>query len=223
MDEKNKLDAYLENLGISDEDESATPTLPPSQTAPSMSSGLSPVSSRPAEMVQSSGQTSGQTSGPSDEGRMNRLVASSDAIIEDFLSGMLVYIDPGYTVSARTRNDTINAEILGGDPGKVIGREGRTLAAIEFLANTVIAKEQGHGGPRVSVDAAGYRRRHEERLLDQARRHAAKVRKSGEDMELEPMNAADRRIIHIALKEDAFVMTESVGEGRDRRLVIKAR
>jgi spoIIIJ-associated protein len=211
MDEKNKLDAYLENLGISDEDESATPTLPPSQTAPNMSSGLSPVSSRPVE------------SELTDEGRMNRLVASSDAIIEDFLSGMLVYIDPGYTVSARTRNDTINVEILGGDPGKVIGREGRTLAAIEFLANTVIAKEQGHGGPRVSVDAAGYRRRHEERLLDQARRHAAKVRKSGEDMELEPMNAADRRIIHIALKEDAFVMTESVGEGRDRRIVIKAR
>lgn len=215
MDEKNKLDAYLENLGISDEDESAKPSLPPSQTAPSMS----PVSTRPVE----SGQDSGQSSGPSDESRMNRLIASSDAIIEDFLSGMLVYIDPGYTVSARTRNDTINAEILGGDPGKVIGREGRTLAAIEFLANTVIAKEQGHGGPRVSVDAAGYRRRHEERLLDQARRHAAKVRKSGEDMELEPMNAADRRIIHIALKEDAFVMTESVGEGRDRRLVIKAR
>ena len=214
MDEKNKLDAYLENLGISDED-SATPTLPPSQTAPSLSPGLSPglspVSSRPVE------------SAPTDETRMNRLVASSDAIIEDFLSGMLVYIDPGYTVSARTRNDTINAEILGGDPGKVIGREGRTLAAIEFLANTVIAKEQGHGGPRVSVDAAGYRRRHEERLLDQARRHAARVRKSGEDMELEPMNAADRRIILIALKEDAFVMTESVGEGRDRRIVIKAR
>jgi spoIIIJ-associated protein len=215
MDEKNKLDAYLENLGISDEDESAKPSLPPSQTAPSMS----PVSTRPLEVVHSSGQSSG----PSDESRMNRLVASSDAIIEDFLSGMLVYIDPGYSVSARTRNDTISAEILGGDSGKVIGREGRTLAAIEFLANTVIAKEQGHGGPRVSVDAAGYRRRHEERLLDQARRHAAKVRKSGEDMELEPMNAADRRIIHIALKEDAFVMTESVGEGRDRRLVIKAR
>jgi spoIIIJ-associated protein len=214
MDEKNKLDAYLENLGISDEDESAKPSLPPSQTAPNLPSGQlsgSPVSGRPVE------------SAPTDEARMGRLVASSDAIIEDFLSGMLVYIDPGYTVSARTRNDTINAEILGGDPGKVIGREGRTLAAIEFLANTVIAKEQGHGGPRVSVDAAGYRRRHEERLLDQARRHAAKVRKSGEDLELEPMNAADRRIIHIALKEDAFVMTESVGEGRDRRIVIKAR
>jgi spoIIIJ-associated protein len=223
MDEKNKLDAYLENLGISDDDESAKPSLPPSQTAPNMPSGLpTGLTSGP-----SAGLTSGSgrpvESAPSDEERMGRLVASSDAIIEDFLSGMLVYIDPGYTVSARTRNDTINAEILGGDPGKVIGREGRTLAAIEFLANTVIAKEQGHGGPRVSVDAAGYRRRHEERLLDQARRHAAKVRKSGEDMELEPMNAADRRIIHIALKEDAFVMTESVGEGRDRRLVIKAR
>ena len=145
MDEKNKLDAYLENLGISDEDESAKPSLPASQTAPNLPSGMSPVSTRPLESVESSDQTSGQASGPSDESRMNRLVASSDAIIEDFLSGMLVYIDPGYTVSARTRNDTINAEILGGDPGKVIGREGRTLAAIEFLANTVIAKEHGHG------------------------------------------------------------------------------
>jgi spoIIIJ-associated protein len=134
-----------------------------------------------------------------------------------------MHIDPGYTVTARSRGESIQAEVSGGDVGKVIGREGRTLAAIEFLANTVLAKEHGQGAPRVNVDAAGYRRRHEERLLEQARRMAARVRKSGESIELDPMTAADRRIIHIALREDAFVTTESVGEGRERRIVIKAR
>ena len=208
MDDKTKLDAYLENLGISDDAEGAKPNIPTTSSMPSPVAPARTEAPRAAVPVATTG---------------NRLVASPDAIVEDFLNGMLVHVDPGFSVTARLRGEGINAEIMGGDPGKVIGREGRTLAAIEFLANTVIAKEHGANAPRVSVDAAGYKRRHEERLLEQARRLAARVRKSGEALELEPMNAADRRIIHIALREDAFVTTESVGEGRDRRVVIKAR
>jgi spoIIIJ-associated protein len=121
------------------------------------------------------------------------------------------------------RDENVHAEIQGGDSGRIIGREGRTLASIEFLANTVLTKELGANAPRVNVDAAGYKRRHEERLLETARRAAARVRKSGEAFEMDPMSASDRRIIHIALREDAFVTTESVGEGADRRLIIKPR
>ena len=217
MDDKTKLDAYLENLGISDDAEASKPVIP---TTPAASPVSPAVSATPARRDDPAREPTARTDS---EPRPNRLNASADAIVEDFLSGMLMHLDPGYTVSARTRSDSINAEVTGGDPGKIIGREGRTLAAIEFLANTVLAKEHGQGAPRVNVDAAGYRRRHEERLLEQARRIAARVRKSGEEIELDPMTAADRRIIHIALREDAFVTTESVGEGRERRIVIKSR
>ncbi len=218
MDDKTKLDAYLENLGISDDAEASKPVIP---TAPAASPITPAVSATPPRQDDERREAPARTE--SDAPRSPRLNASVDAIVEDFLSGMLMHLDPGYTVSAHTRGDSINAEVTGGDAGKIIGREGRTLAAIEFLANTVLAKEHGQGAPRVNVDAAGYRRRHEERLLEQARRIAARVRKSGEEIELDPMTAADRRIIHIALREDSFVSTESVGEGRERRIVIKSK
>lgn len=189
------LDSYLSDLGISEESQTKTPAAPRN----------TPVSSNP---VQHS---------------VSRLNASPESIVEDFLTGLLVHIAPGYSVSAKERGENILAEITGGDSGRIIGREGRTLGAIEFLANTVLAKEVGENAARVNVDAAGYKRRHEERLLETARRAAARVRKTGEAFEMDMLSASDRRIIHIALREDAFVTTESVGEGLERRIIVKPR
>ncbi len=188
------LDSYLSDLGISDENQTKTPAAPRNVTA------AVPALS---------------------QNRAPR--ASSETIVEDFLTGLLAYIAPGYSVSAKERGENILAEITGGDSGRIIGREGRTLSSIEFLANTVLAKEVGENALRVNVDAAGYKRRHEERLLETARRAAARVRKTGEAFEMDVLGAADRRVIHIALREDAFVMTESVGEGMDRRIIVKPR
>ncbi len=201
MDDKSKLDAYLENLGISDETETSAPKPAPKPAT------AGPVAAQEAAVV----------------ARPARLVASPDAIAEDFLAGMLQNFGPSYTVVAKPKDENVLAEITGGDLGKLIGREGRTLAAIEFMTNTVLAKELGAEAPRVNVDAAGYRRRHEERLLDNARRIAERVRRNNQAFEMDPISAADRRIIHMALRDDEHVTTESVGEGRERRIVVKPR
>jgi spoIIIJ-associated protein len=189
------LDSYLSDLGISDDSQAKSPSAP-RNIAPAVA-----------------------VAAP----RSPRLNASPESIVEDFLVGLLAHVAPGYNVVARERGENILAEITGGDSGRIIGREGRTLGAIEFLTNTVLAKEVGENAARVNVDAAGYKRRHEERLLETARRAAARVRKTGEAFEMDALSAADRRIIHIALREDAFVTTESVGEGLERRIVVKPR
>jgi spoIIIJ-associated protein len=189
------LDSYLSDLGITDDSQAKSPSAP---------RNVAPAVAAPVQ-------------------RPTRLNASPESIVEDFLMGMLAHIAPGYNVVARERGENILAEISGGDSGRIIGREGRTLGAIEFLTNTVLAKEVGENAMRVNVDAAGYKRRHEERLLETARRAAARVRKTGESFEMDALSAADRRIIHIALREDAFVTTESVGEGLERRIVVKPR
>lgn len=145
------------------------------------------------------------------------------AVLERFLRGLTSRIDPTLTVTVREGEEALEAEIGGENAGRLAGRDGRTLAAIEVLAYTVLAKQAGRNDLRVRVDVGGYRRRQAEVLTRLAERLAVQVAKSGEAHELQPMPAADRRVIHIALKEHPDVTTESVGEGAARRLIIKPR
>ncbi|MBW7915433.1 MAG: KH domain-containing protein [Trueperaceae bacterium] len=140
---------------------------------------------------------------------------------ESFLVNLLLNIDPAYAVELeQVTDDEIEAEVYGGDPGKLIGRNGRTLAALEYLTNAVVNREEG-GRVRVNVDVGGYKRRRDERLRKEAMQAAARVRKSGMAVELEPMSAAERRVVHMALADEPGVHTESRGEGGDRRVVVK--
>lgn len=140
---------------------------------------------------------------------------------ESFLVNLLLNIDPGYAVEVeQVAEDEIRAEVYGGDPGKVIGRNGRTLAALEYLTNAVVNRDES-GRVRVNVDVGGYKRRRDERLRKEALQAAARVRKSGLPVELEPMSAAERRVVHMSLADEVGVHTESSGEGSDRRVVVK--
>lgn len=145
------------------------------------------------------------------------------AVLERFLKGLTSRIDPGLTVTVREGEDALEAEIGGENAVRLAGRDGRTLGAIEVIAYTVLAKQAGRSDLRVRVDVGGFRRRQADTLSKLAERLAVQVAKSGEPHELQPMPAADRRVIHIALKEHPDVMTESVGEGNARRLIIKPR
>lgn len=140
---------------------------------------------------------------------------------ETFLVQLLLHLDPTYAVDVDVDFEgTVRIDVHGGDPGRLIGKGGRTLAALEFLTNAVVNKVETEQPVRVTIDVGGYKRRRDERLRQTAQRAAARVRKTGTPVELEPMSAAERRVIHVELADDPEVVSESTGEGRDRRVVV---
>jgi spoIIIJ-associated protein len=122
-------------------------------------------------------------------------------------------------VDVTTSSEEIAIAILGPDTGIVIGRHGQTLDAIEYFLSRILVR-QGTQHPRVTIDVEGYRERRRETLEQTALRTAQKVRSTGRPEVLDPMSPRDRRIIHVALSENADVTTRSEGEGSYRRVVI---
>lgn len=103
------------------------------------------------------------------------------------------------------------------DAGMLIGRRGQTLDAIQYLLNVAYGPQIGR---RLIVDVQDYRKRHEEKLIDQALSAADRVRATGRPMRLPPMSAADRRIVHQELQAYADLDTGSQGEDPNRYIVI---
>ena len=104
-------------------------------------------------------------------------------------------------------------------PALLIGKHGQTLDAIERLLNCIVNKAS-LVKRRVFVDTEGYRERREERLVEMAHQMAEQVKYTHREVVLAPMSPRDRRIIHVALKEDDVISTYSQGEGDMRRVVI---
>lgn len=115
--------------------------------------------------------------------------------------------------------DEIRIDIEGPDAGRVIGKRGSVLEAIQYLTTRVVHRP-GDARRHVQVDAEGYRARHEDQLAEMAQKLGQRVAKEGKVITFDPMSARDRRIVHVALKDVAGVRTESHGEGPDRRVQI---
>ncbi len=105
--------------------------------------------------------------------------------------------------------------------GFLIGGRGETIRAIQFMVSNALRSQQFEQS-RVHVDIADYKKQRADRLETQAQEWIKQVKDSGEPLELKPMNAADRRIIH-KVADDEGLTTESLGEGRDRYVVIKTK
>lgn len=103
--------------------------------------------------------------------------------------------------------------------GFLIGQRGETIRAIQFMVGTAL-RNNDKEYTRVSVDVADYKKQRADRLAEKAQEWVDKVKETGEPYEVRPMNAADRRIVH-KLADDEGITTESVGEGRDRHVVLK--
>jgi len=110
-------------------------------------------------------------------------------------------------------------DINGDDSGLLIGRRGQTLQALQFLVNLIVRNQNGED-VRIAIDVEGYRQRRESSLKDMANKVAGRAIQTGRSIPLEPMSAADRRIIHMALSDNPEVSTESVGFGDDRKVTI---
>jgi spoIIIJ-associated protein len=116
-------------------------------------------------------------------------------------------------------DDEIRLEIEGPDAGRIIGKRGQVLEAIQYLT-TRVAHRPGEERKHIAVDAEGYRARHEDQLGEMARKLAQRVMAEGKIITFDPMNARDRRVVHMAIKDIEGVRTESNGEGPDRRVQI---
>jgi spoIIIJ-associated protein len=123
------------------------------------------------------------------------------------------------TPDADTQDPPLLVEIHGDDLSILIGRHGETLAALQYIARLIVGKELQHQVPMI-LDVEGYRARRERQLRQLAQRMAEQAVERGQTMMLEPMPANERRIIHIELRDNSQVSTESVGEGEQRKVTI---
>jgi spoIIIJ-associated protein len=124
------------------------------------------------------------------------------------------------TVEEHKLDDGFFIEVKTDDSGRLIGRQGQTLADLQYLTNRILF-QQNPSAPKATVDVGGYRAQAREALVKRAKDAADKVRRWGDVVELEPMSAFDRRIVHHALKDDPEVETHSVEvDGTDKKVLL---
>ncbi|HEY5199169.1 MAG TPA: R3H domain-containing nucleic acid-binding protein [Solirubrobacteraceae bacterium] len=139
--------------------------------------------------------------------------------LEDLLETLVEAMDLDARVVVVEGDGLLSGTLEGSDLGRFIGRRGQTIEAVQHLAQRMVLR-RGPGGPRVVIDAAGYRERREIALRGQAEDAASAATRTGAAVELEPMSAAERRFVHEFLRERGGVDTHSEGDEPERRLVV---
>jgi spoIIIJ-associated protein len=151
-------------------------------------------------------------------------VAEVGEAASDFVRGLVdAFGVDGRTSVAELDVDTIEVRVEGSDLGLLVGSKGTTLGAIQDLTRTVITRvEPGGRNVRVHVDVAGYRARRREALERFTRQVAESVKETGRATAMEPMNAADRKVVHDTANAIDGIRTTSEGEEPRRRVVLHA-
>ena len=116
--------------------------------------------------------------------------------------------------------DGLLLDIKTNDSGRLIGRQGQTLADLQYIVNRMLF-QQDQDAPRVTVDVGGYRSQAREALIKRAKEAAEKVRNNRDIVEMEPLNSFERRIVHQAIKDDPDIETHSVEvDGTDKKAIL---
>jgi spoIIIJ-associated protein len=146
-------------------------------------------------------------------------VESAGQRAKDILTKILEHIQLPTVVEAESRDNLIILNIISNGSGLLIGKRGKTLQALQYLVSKILQREVGEA-VSVVVDTENYRSKRESGLLELAQQLSEKVKKARRPLTTGPLNAHDRRVIHLALKEDQDVRTKSKGEGNLRKVVI---
>lgn len=140
---------------------------------------------------------------------------------DEFMRGLVgAFALPG-DVAVRIEEDTVFVDVDGPDLGILVGPKGATLRAIEDLLRTVVQRRTDGQGARIHLDVAGYQAKRRAALARFAEDLAGRVRDSGEELSLEPMSAADRKVVHDTVAGIPGVGTTSEGEEPRRRVVLR--
>ena len=124
------------------------------------------------------------------------------------------------TVEEHHLGDDLMLDVKTEESGRLIGRQGQTLADLQYLVNRILF-QQDQSAPKVMLDVGGYRSQAREALVKRAKDAADKVRRWGDTVELEPLNAFDRRIVHQALRDDPDIETHSVEvDGTEKKVLL---
>ena len=145
------------------------------------------------------------------------------AIARALLERVVATLGLDAAVRVEEDDEEVRATVTGADLGVLIGRHGQMIDSLQYLANALAHRAMGEGRRRIVVDAAGYRARRAATLEALARRTAEQASATGRRVELEPMSAVERRIVHEVLKDDPEVTTESEGTEPNRFVVVLPR
>jgi spoIIIJ-associated protein len=158
---------------------------------------------------------------PDDQSDQNGQIDEAIQFARKYLEDLLSFFGLNTDVHATTEDgEVIELDIPSTlMNGFLIGQHGDTMRALQFLVSSAL-KNGNYHYTRVNVDVAEYKKQRADRLADTAQDWIKTVNDSGEPLDLKPMNAADRRIVHKVAGE-AGLTTESVGEGRERHIVLK--
>ncbi len=140
-------------------------------------------------------------------------------VAKELTTGLLDRMGVKVEVKVFLKEETLNLEIKGDQEGILIGRHGRTLESLQILINRMVNKRLGKP-LRVVLDIDDYRKRRADTLTKMAVRMGEKAKSKGHPLSIGPFDAHDRRLIHIALKEDPSLRTESLGEGTLKKIAI---
>jgi spoIIIJ-associated protein len=139
---------------------------------------------------------------------------------KETLEKILVSLGFPATVEEHQLEEGVLLDVKTDDAGRLIGRQGQTLSDLQYITNRILF-QQDPNTPKIMVDVGGYRAQAREALVKKAKDAAEKVRRWGDAVELEPMTAFDRRVVHQALKDDPDVETHSVEvEGTDKKAIL---
>lgn len=146
-------------------------------------------------------------------------IAADTGAVRDLASRLLRGLGLEVEADARDAGETIEVDITGADREFLLDRRGEALNALQYLLNRILYR--GRKGKKIHVDSEGFRRFREEEIIEIAQRTAEKALGRGEECLLSPLNPYERRLVHLALKDNDAVETRSQGNGFLKRVAIR--